>query len=149
MALTRFPTRRSQNGWMRPRSAQGSSEAGDHADTERHRRTRMKSHADGPIRPEGGLAMYATVRRYEGVIDPGEAERRVNEGFVPLVKELPGFVAYHWVDAGGGVMASTSVFEDQAGAEASVERAADWVRENIAELLPNPPEVITGEVVAS
>ena len=93
--------------------------------------------------------MYATVRRYEGVTDPGEAGRRVNEGFVPLVKELPGFVAYYWVDAGGGVMASTSVFEDQSGAEASVERAADWVRENIAELLPNPPEVVTGEVVAS
>ena len=93
--------------------------------------------------------MYATVRRYEGVTDPGEAGRRVNEGFVPLLKELPGFVAYYWVDAGGGLMASTSVFEDRSGAEASVERAADWVRENIAELLPNPPEVITGEVVAS
>ena len=93
--------------------------------------------------------MYATIRRYEGVTDPGEAGRRVNEGFVPLLKELPGFVAYYWVDAGDGVMASTSVFEDQSGAEASIERAADWVRENIAELLPNPPEVITGEVVAS
>ena len=93
--------------------------------------------------------MYATVRRYEGVTDPGEAGRRVNEGFVPLVKELPGFVAYYWVDAGGGVMASTSVFEDQSGAEASIERAGDWVRENIAELLPNPPDVISGEVVAS
>jgi len=93
--------------------------------------------------------MYATVRRYEGVTDPGEAGRRVSEGFVPLLKELPGFVAYYWVDAGGGLMASTSVFEDRSGAEASVERAADWVRENIAELLPNPPEVITGEVVAS
>ena len=93
--------------------------------------------------------MYATVRRYEGVTDPGEAGRRVSEGFVPLLKELPGFVAYYWVDAGSGLMASTSVFEDRSGAEASVERAADWVRENIAELLPNPPEVITGEVVAS
>ena len=93
--------------------------------------------------------MYATVRRYEGVTDPDEAGRRVNEAFVPLLKEIPGFVAYYWVDAGGGVMASTSVFEGQSEAEASIERAADWVRENIAELLPNPPEVITGEVVAS
>ena len=93
--------------------------------------------------------MYATVRRYEGVTDPGEAGRRVNEGFVPLVKELPGFVAYYWVDAGGGEMTSLSVFEDQSGAEASIEQAAGWVRENIAELLPNPPDVISGEVVAS
>ncbi len=49
--------------------------------------------------------MYAAVRRYEGVTDPGEAGRRVAEGFVPLLKDIPGFVAYYWVDAGGGVMA--------------------------------------------
>jgi len=73
----------------------------------------------------------------------------VDEGFVRLLKEQPGFVAYYFVDAGGGVMASMSVFEDRTGAESSNERAADWVRENIAELLPNPPEVTTGEVVAS
>jgi hypothetical protein len=93
--------------------------------------------------------MYATIRRYEGVTDPAEAGRRVSEGFVTLLKELPGFVSYYWVDAGGGVMASTSIFEDRAGAEGSTERAAGWVRDNIAELLPNPPEVTTGEVVAS
>jgi hypothetical protein len=56
--------------------------------------------------------MYATVRRYEGVSDPGDAARRVNEGFVPLISEIPGFVAYYWVDAGDNVMVSTSVFED-------------------------------------
>ncbi|MDQ4142655.1 MAG: hypothetical protein M3198_02755 [Actinomycetota bacterium] len=93
--------------------------------------------------------MYAAVRRYEGVTDPGEAGRRVAEGFVPLLKEIPGFVAYYWVDAGGGVMASTSVFEDRAGAEASTERAAEWVRDNIESLLPNPPQVTAGHVVAS
>jgi hypothetical protein len=37
--------------------------------------------------------MYATVRRYEGVTDPREATRRVNEGFVPLISQVPGFVA--------------------------------------------------------
>jgi hypothetical protein len=93
--------------------------------------------------------MYATIRRYEGVTDPAEAGRRVEEGFVPLISGLPGFVAYYWIDAGDSVMASTSVFEDRAGAEASTETAANWVRENIAELLPNPPQVTTGEVVAT
>ena len=93
--------------------------------------------------------MYATVRRYEDVTDPAEAGRRVAEGFLPLVRQIPGFVAYYWVDAGDGVMASTSVFEDRAGAQASTERAADWVRENIASLLPNPPLMTAGEVVAS
>ncbi|MCO6003546.1 hypothetical protein NE236_00955 [Actinoallomurus purpureus] len=93
--------------------------------------------------------MYAAVRRYEGVTDPTEAGRLVNEGFVPLMRQVPGFVAYYWVDAGNGVMVSTSVFQDQAGAEESVSRAADFVRESLAPLLPNPPQVMAGKVVAS
>ena len=92
--------------------------------------------------------MYATVRRYEGVTDPGEAGRRVSKGFVPPISEVPGFVAYYWVDAGGGVMISTSVFQDQSGAEESNKRAADYVRENLASLLPKPPQITAGEVVA-
>ncbi|MCW7941361.1 hypothetical protein AAW14_04715 [Streptomyces hygroscopicus] len=93
--------------------------------------------------------MYAAVRRYEGVTDTAEAGRLVSEGFVPLMRQVPGFVAYYWVDAGNGVMISTSVFEDQAGAEESVSRAADFARDNLASLLPNPPQVTAGQVVAS
>jgi hypothetical protein len=93
--------------------------------------------------------MYVTVRRYEGVTDPSEAGRRVNEGFLPLISEIPGFVAYYWVNAGGGVMVSTSVFQDQSGAEQSNRTAADYVRQHLAPLLPNPPQITAGEVVAS
>jgi hypothetical protein len=93
--------------------------------------------------------MYAAVRRYEGVTDPAEAARLVNEGFVPLMREVSGFVAYYWLDAGDGVMVSTSVFQDRAGAEESISRATDFVRDNLASLLPNPPQIMAGEVVAS
>ncbi|MEV5786249.1 hypothetical protein ACWCQK_28435 [Streptomyces sp. NPDC002306] len=93
--------------------------------------------------------MYAVVRRYEGVSDPAEAGRRVNEGFVAILRQVPGFVAYYWVDAGDGVMVSTGVFEDQAGAEESTRKAADFVRANLASLLPNPPQVAAGQVVAA
>ena len=92
--------------------------------------------------------MYATVHRYEGVTNPSEAARRVNEGFVPLISQIPGFVAYYWVDAGSGVMISTSVFQDQASAEESNRRAADYVRQNLVSVLPNPPQITAGEVVA-
>ncbi|MGT2532291.1 hypothetical protein ACU4GG_38470 [Streptomyces nojiriensis] len=81
--------------------------------------------------------------------DPAEAGRRVDEGFVPLLRQVPGFVAYYWIDAGGGVMVSTSVYEDRAGAEESVRRAAEFVRDNLASLLPTPPQVTAGEVVAA
>jgi hypothetical protein len=93
-------------------------------------------------------AMYATVRRYEGVTNPSEAGRQVSEGFMPVIAQVPGFVTYYWVDAGGGVMVSTSVFQDKAGAEESNRKVVDWVRQNLASLLPNPPQVTSGEVVA-
>lgn len=92
--------------------------------------------------------MFATVRRYEGVSDPGEAARRVVEGFVPLISKIPGFVAYHCIDGGGGVVVSTSVFQDRAGAEESNRQAAGWVAENLAALMSKPVQVTAGEVIA-
>jgi hypothetical protein len=92
--------------------------------------------------------MYATVRRYEGVTNPSETVRLVNEGFLPLISQLPGFVAYYFVDAGGGVMISTSVFQDQASAEESNRGAADFVLQNLVSVLPNAPQITAGEVVA-
>lgn len=93
--------------------------------------------------------MYAVIRRYEGVTDPAEAGRRVSEEFLPLVRQVQGFVAYYWVDAGDGVMVSTSVFQDRSGAEESTHRAKDFVRDRLAALLPQPPQVTAGEVVAA
>jgi len=102
-----------------------------------------------PLMAQEKKATYVTVRRYEGVTDSKEAGRRVNEGFVPLISKIPGFVAYYWVDAGGGVMVSVSVFESQAAAEESNKKAADWVKTNITPLLPKPPQITAGRVVAT
>ena len=93
--------------------------------------------------------MYAAVRRYEGITDDSEAGRLVGESFVPLLQQVRGFIAYYWIDAGEGVMASLSLFEDQAGADKSVEVAHAWVAENAPSLFPNPPLVTEGHVVAS
>ncbi|GAA3043768.1 hypothetical protein [Streptomyces glomeratus] len=92
--------------------------------------------------------MYAVVRRYEGVTEPAEVGRRVNEEFVPLLRQVQGFVAYYWIDAGGGVMVSTSVYQDRAGAEESSDTAAQFVRDHLASVMPNAPQITAGEVVA-
>jgi hypothetical protein len=92
--------------------------------------------------------MYVAVRRYEGVTDPREAGRLVDEGFVPIISEMPGFVAYYCVDAGDGVTVSTSDFEHKDAEEESTFRAGEFVAEHVAYLLPNPPQITAGEVVA-
>ena len=91
--------------------------------------------------------MYAVIRRYEGVQSVDEVVRRVNAGLAPLVSQVPGYVAYWALDAGSGVVASISVCEDRAGVEEATRRAAGWVLENLASLLPIPPQVTMGEVV--
>jgi hypothetical protein len=93
--------------------------------------------------------MYVAVRRYEGVNDPRKVAQLVDEGFIPLISEMPGFVAYYFVDAGDGVMVSTSVFEHKDAEEQSNWQAGDFVAKNLAPLLPNPPQVTSGEVVAT
>ena len=93
-------------------------------------------------------SMYSVVRRYEGVIDSAEVARRARDGFLPIISEIDGFVAYYLIDAGGGVIVALSVFRDQAGADQSTADAADFVRENLAPLLPNPPQVTAGSVTA-
>jgi len=99
------------------------------------------------IASQAGL--FASMRRYEGVTDPVVAGQIVQDGFVPIVSSVPGFVAYFWIDGGNGVMASTSVFMNAEGPDESNRRAADFVRANLAPLLPNPPLITEGPVVAS
>ena len=93
--------------------------------------------------------MHTAIRIYQ--VDPGsvdEFRRGVNEGFLPTIKDASGFQAYYALDAGGGRFATVSVFEDRDGAEESTRMAADWVRQNMPSLLPNPPEVLEGELFA-
>ena len=92
--------------------------------------------------------MYVAVRRYEGVTDPQKAGQLVQEGFVPILSEIEGFVAYYCVDAGDGVMVSTSVFEHKDAEEQTNFVAGEFVKEHLAPLLPNPPQITAGEVVA-
>ena len=91
--------------------------------------------------------MYAAVRRYEGVTDPQKVAKVGQEGFVPIISQMPGFVAHYLVDAGDGVMVATSVFEHKAAEEESTFRAGDFVAKDLEPLLPNPPQVTAGEVV--
>ena len=92
--------------------------------------------------------MYVAVRRYDGVPDSQKVAQLVQEKYVPIISEMPGFVAYYCVDAGDGVMVSTSVFEHKDVEEQSTFRAGEFTAEHIAPLSPNPPQVTAGEVVA-
>ena len=91
--------------------------------------------------------MYASIRRYKVESKSvGEVFRQANEGFVPSISKVPGFVGYYGVDAGNGALVTISLFNNQTGAKESERLAAEWVGKNISHLIPAPPEITTGEV---
>ena len=93
--------------------------------------------------------MFAVVRHYHFKAQDGATiDRMIKEDFVPLIKKAKGFVRYYWLDTGNGEGASVSVFQDKAGADESIRLAADYVREHMAKLVTQKPEIIEGPVKA-
>jgi len=92
--------------------------------------------------------MYTTVRKYEGVANPLEASRKVQEGFVPLISAMPGFIEYQWVDLGQGAMLSISVFDALGHAIDSNQAAAGWVAKNLPSVMARASRIENGKVVA-
>ncbi len=90
--------------------------------------------------------MYASVRKYSIRGSMDELLRRIREGFVPIVRNAPGFKSYSVVRVRGNDVVTISVFESQAQAVQSNELAAEWVRENVASFAEGPPEITSGEV---
>jgi hypothetical protein len=92
--------------------------------------------------------MYLTIRIYRDEAQDAVAEiKKRQDSLLQALREVPGLVHWYGVDLGSGGLASVTVCQHQAGADESVRVAAAWVRENIARWAPNPPTVITGEVI--
>jgi len=92
--------------------------------------------------------MYVAIRRYRIPLNQvTEVTQQVETGFLPLLKQLPGFLEYYWLNAGNGYLVSVGMFESQDAAEESTRMAADYVRQFIPALARNPPEVTEGEVL--
>jgi len=95
--------------------------------------------------------MYATHRRYEGIDQSRieELSRKVNDGLIPRLSEMPGFQGYFLIEAGDGVVKSMSLFDTATHAEDSSRVAAEWTQEEkLEQLIPNAPKVMTRKVLA-
>jgi hypothetical protein len=95
--------------------------------------------------------MHATSRRYEGVDSTrmNEVIGKVNEKLVPQLRELPGFSGYYLIEAGNGVLSSFGLFETPEQADESKTLVTKWIAdENFNSVIPNPPKITSGKVVA-
>jgi hypothetical protein len=88
---------------------------------------------------------YAVVRRYSDSKVLADALAARQDEVHALMSSVQGFVTYYAVRDGDALITVT-VCEDKAGTDESTRRAAQWVRENLAEAGIAPPEVTEGEV---
>src|SRR5713101_2658696 len=102
--------------------------------------------AGGPPVEEG--PMYAAIR--QGKAKAGMAEelaRRIKEGAIPIISDVPGFMAYYVVYAPDDTVTAISIFNSYAGAEESNRRAIAWIEQNLAPLLAGPATALAGPVI--
>ena len=93
--------------------------------------------------------MYALIRQYDG-LDANTREtatRKANADLRPILAKSPGFVSYELIrpDSKDDAVASISVFDSRAHAEASHKVAEEWVHQNLPSM-PKPSKV-AGELV--
>jgi len=94
--------------------------------------------------------MHASVRKYK--VDQGKMDQlsqRISDTFVPRVSEAPGFAAYYVVDAGNGILITVTVGDDPEIVERSTEMAAEFVREELADIEIERVEAAHGDVTVS
>jgi hypothetical protein len=89
--------------------------------------------------------MYAVVRRYTAASPLAEALREREQEVHDLISTVPGFVTYYAV-RDGDTLATVTVCQDKTGTDESTKRAAEWVRQNLADALLSPPELTQGDI---
>ena len=94
--------------------------------------------------------MYTSIRSYRLVKgDMEEALHRVDTGFADRIAEEPGFVAYQAVDCGDNMLCTVTVFHDEDGAARSVDRAAEFVRDEMSDMELERTDVKVGKAGVS
>jgi len=92
--------------------------------------------------------MYAAIR--QGKARAGMAEElaaRIKEGVIPIVSDVPGFMAYYVVYAPDDIVTAIAIFNNVESAEESNRRALVWIEQNLGALLVGPVASVAGPVI--
>ena len=93
------------------------------------------------------MSLHATICCYDGVIGPIDEVMDVGRELATALSQASGFVSYALLDGGNGAIVSIYVFEDRTDLDAAEQIVGELKGHQRAEMLSNPTEVITGEVI--
>ncbi len=84
--------------------------------------------------------MHGVIRRYRvrlGTVR--QAAHYAEKGFVPILRDLPGFISCHLLDAGNDILTFMALFEAEEGAAAAVRASREWFRDEWSSFRPRSP----------
>ena len=92
--------------------------------------------------------MFTTLRIYSGMPGVGPRFLEKKADIEKVLRGVPGFAGYRLLSTPDGI-ASVTICETKDGCDASAKVAATWIRENMPDLAPKPPQIISGESLIS
>lgn len=94
-----------------------------------------------------GRYVAIRMRTLTGAHPTADVLATIEEGFMPLLEAIPGFVAYlGTADPSSREAAFVSVFDDKAGADESTRLGAAWLRDNEYDFFAGEAIVIEGAI---
>jgi hypothetical protein len=94
---------------------------------------------------QGGQPVYTMIRRYTLDGQQQVVRQALMQGYVEDACRAPGFIAYFAVEEDDGAFATVAVFSDQQGFDTFANAEANWIAQNLSDLLPAPDEAISGQ----
>ena len=92
--------------------------------------------------------MHATMRYYAGNTELADQLAVRGDEIRSVIGAVPGFQAYYLLRLDDATV-SITVCDDEAGTAESTRVAADWMRDNMPDLVASPPMVSSGTVTLS
>lgn len=94
-----------------------------------------------------GRYLVVRLRTLTGDTPVDEVLATIEDGFMPLLPGIPGFVAYFGTaDTNSRESAYAGVFDDKAGADESTELGATWLQDNGYDFFEGEPVVLDGTI---
>jgi hypothetical protein len=73
--------------------------------------------------------------------------KTVETQLLPVLKTLPGFLAYYAIKFDGGDLGAVSIFDKKENADSANDKAMGWIKQNLAGQLPDEPMVLRGDIL--
>lgn len=94
-----------------------------------------------------GRYLVVRLRQVKADRSVDELIALIRDGFVPLVRTVPGFVSYVVIaNPETRDQLSIGIFADKAGADESTRRAAEWGQQGASDFVEGDPLVVEGPI---